>query len=96
MKNIAVSLNAGTPLQRNAITNFFAHATWAYWHWIDDFWIVQAPDAYTPKALYDQLCRLENVDTATILLFEFYGNIGFWGRADNAAWEWLNHIGTAK
>ena len=96
MKNIAVALNAGQPEQRNAITNFFAASGWAYWHWIDDFWIVQVPSDYTPRALHDQLERLPAVGTATILLFEIHGAIAYWGRANKDAWAWLNHIGSPQ
>jgi hypothetical protein len=95
MKNIAVVLNAGQPEQRNAITNFFSGSEWAYWHWIDDFWIVQVPDNYTPQKLHNQLELLPAVGTATILLFQFSGRITFWGRANKDAWNWLKHIGNA-
>jgi hypothetical protein len=85
--------NAGTVEQRNAITNFFAASQWAYWHWIDDFWIVQVPDNYGPHSLHDRIVQLPVVGEATILLFEFHGRIRFWGRANKDAWDWLNHIG---
>lgn len=95
MKNIAIALNAGFPEQRNAITNYFSNCNWPYWHWIDDFWIVQVPDSYTPSSLYSAIEVLPGVESATILLFEFHGNINFWGRADPAAWNWLSHIGSS-
>jgi len=95
VKNIAISLHAGGPAQRNAITKVFVDEKWAYWHWIDDFWIVQVPDTYTPKTLHDRLEALEPVGAATILVFEFHGRITFWGRSPNEAWAWLNHIGNA-
>lgn len=96
MKNIAIALNAGFPAQRNAITNFFTNHGWPYWHWIDDFWIVQVPDFYTPSTLYAEIENLPEVESVTILLFEFHGTINFWGRADTAAWNWLNHIGSSN
>jgi hypothetical protein len=94
MKNFTVALDSGTPASRNAITNYFAAQQWAYWHWIDDLWIVQVPDTYSPKTLYSQIEVLENIKQATILIFEFQGSINYWGRAKTEAWDWLKHIGT--
>ncbi len=93
MKNIAVCLNVGSPPKRNAITSMFSDKKWAYWHWIDDFWIVQVPDEFTPRLLHTLIESLPEVGTATILLFEFKGSITYWGRAEEAAWDWLKHIG---
>jgi hypothetical protein len=95
MKNIAVALNAGTVEQRNAMTNFFADSGWAYWHWIDDFWIVQVPDNFTTYLLHTAIEQIPVVGQATLLLFEFHGSIKFWGRANKDAWDWLNYIGQA-
>ncbi|MCW5651302.1 MAG: hypothetical protein KIS62_16255 [Ramlibacter sp.] len=96
MRSIAIALNAGNPQTRNIITNFFAAQNWAYWHWIDDFWIVQVPHEYTPSALHERIETLPEFGTPTILVFEFHGAIGYWGRSDAAAWDWLNHIGAAS
>ena len=95
MKNIALALHAGTPQRRNAITKLFSDEQWAYWHWIDDFWIVQVPDTYTPKSLHDRLEALDPVGAGTILVFEFRERITFWGRAAKEAWAWLKHIGNS-
>lgn len=94
MKNIAVALNAGLPAQRNSITRFFASQNWVYWHWVDDFWIVQVPDNYSPKILHDQIETLGDVGKPTMLVFEFQGSIKYWGRGDKEAWQWLSHIGS--
>ena len=93
MKNIAISLDAGTPEKRNAITNLFAVKSWPYWHWIDDFWIVQIPDELTPKSLLAFIEALPEVGPKTILLFEFPGPITYWGRAKTEAWNWLISLG---
>ena len=93
MKYFAVSLHAGTPTQRNSITNSFASKNLAYWHWIDDFWIVELQDHYTARKLHDELEAIQVVGTATMLVFEFDRNIKYWGRAKNEAWDWLSHIG---
>lgn len=93
MKNIAISLNAGTPIQRNEITKYLSNKNWAYWHWMDDFWIVQAPDEYTPKTLHNRIEELPDVGKPTMLVFEFSGRIKYWGRNDKEAWDWLSHIG---
>jgi hypothetical protein len=93
VKNIAIALNAGYPEQRNAITKFFSEQKWAYWHWVDDFWIVQVPDFYTPKSLHDKLESVANLSASTMLVFHFQGNISFWGRGAKEAWDWLRHIG---
>ncbi len=95
MKNIAISLNAGLPNQRNEITNLFSNNDWAYWHWIDDFWIVQVPDEYTPQSLYEKLGKLPSLGSSTILVFEFQGSITYWGIAEEEAWKWLSVIGVA-
>lgn len=95
MKNLALALHAGEPVKRNAITRHFNNCRWIYWHWIDDFWIVQVPNSYTPKSLHQELESLTAVGTTTILVFEFQGRIRYWGRAKKAAWKWLSHIGTA-
>ena len=96
MRNMAIALNGGTPALRNAITNLFSSRRWAQWHWIDDFWIVQTPDDYTPKLLQNEIEALPLVGNQTMLVFEFQGRINFWGRAQKAAWDWLKHIGSAK
>ena len=93
MGNIAIALDSGSPPQRNELTNYLARNGWSYWHWIDDFWIVQVPDSYTPESLHDELEALPRIDKATILVFEFSGRIKFWGRNKNEAWEWLNYLG---
>lgn len=96
MKNIAISLNAGTPIQRNAITKLFSKKSWAYWHWIDDLWIVQVPNEYTPKLLHIRIEALPDIGNPTMLVFEFKGNINYWGRCKDEAWKWLNVIGKAE
>jgi hypothetical protein len=93
MKNLAVALHAGKAVQCNEITTFFADEGWAYWHWIDDFWIVQVPDSYTPHTLHTQIEQLPNSGSPVILVFEFQGRIKFWGKCDPDAWKWLNNIG---
>ncbi len=95
MKFIAIALNAGTAIQRNEITKYFSNKDWPYWHWIDDFWIVQVPNEYTPQTLHDRIEELPDVGTPTMLLFEFTGDIKYWGRSKDEAWDWLKHIGKA-
>ncbi len=95
MKNVAVSLDNGIPAKRNAITNMFAERGWAYWHWIDDFWIVQIPDDMPPRKLHELIEAMPDVGTSTILLFEFKGPITYWGRAKDSAWDWLKHLGSS-
>ena len=94
MKNIAIALNSGTPAQRNEITNYLSDQNLAYWHWIDDFWIVQVSDDYTPKTLHVALEENAKIGTPTMLVFELSGNINYWGRSSDESWKWLSHIGT--
>lgn len=96
MKNVAIALNAGTPEQRNAITEFIAGRNLAYWHWVDDFWIVQLPNTESLRSFHDQLEVLPDVNKPTMLVFEFSGAISYWGRAPKDAWAWLSHIGGAS
>lgn len=96
MKNIAISLNEGTPNKRNEITRLFSNKKWPYWHWIDDFWIVQVPDELTPKLLHQRIEKLPDIGTPTMLIFEFKGPIGYWGRSPIEAWNWLSVIGKAE
>lgn len=93
MKNIAIALDAGMPLERNEITKFITSKGWAYWHWVDDFWIVQVPNDYSPKLLHEMICTLPGIGMPTILLFEFNGAINYWGNTHKDAWEWLSNIG---
>lgn len=96
MKNLAIALNSGTPIQRNEITKFFMASSWAYWHWVDDFWIVQVPDEYTPKSLHIRIEQIPAVGIPTMLVFEFKGKIDYWGRNKKEAWDWLSVIGSAS
>lgn len=96
MKNLAIALNAGTPIQRNEITTLFSVLGWAYWHWIDDFWIVQVPNEFTPKSLHAKIEELPSIGAPTMLIFEFNGQIGYWGRNKDEAWKWLSVIGKAQ
>lgn len=96
MKNIAIALDKGTPSQRNEITKYFSSKSWAYWHWIDDFWIVQVPNEYTTHSLHIEIEKLSEIGTSTILVFELNGRTNFWGRNVEKAWEWLKHIGDAR
>lgn len=96
MKNIAITLNAGTPIQRNEITKLFSNKGWAYWHWMDDFWIVQVPDEFTPKSLHIIIEELSDIGKPTMLIFEFKGRINYWGRNKEEAWKWLSAIGKAE
>ena len=95
MKNLVIGLNAGSPAQRNELTKLFSEKKWVYWHWIDDLWIVQVPNEYTPKTLHRKIEELPNIAEPTMLIFEFQGSITFWGRSKDDAWKWLNHIGNA-
>lgn len=95
MKNLAIALNDGTPEKRNDLTRLLASNSWAYWHWVDDFWIVQVPDDYTAHSLHDLVKESSEVGTSTILVFEFKGEIQYWGRNKTEAWDWLKHIGNA-
>lgn len=96
-KNIALALNAGTPEYRNAITSYFSSEDLVFWHWIDDFWIVQVEGTVTPKSLHTSIENLKEIKEATkkptILIFEFTGRIKYYGRASKEAWDWLKHIG---
>lgn len=93
MKNIAVALHAGTPEQRNSITNYFGSLNLSYWHWNDDLWIVQVHDSYTPKILHENLEANTDIGEPTVLVFEFTGQISYWGRQTKDAWEWLERLG---
>jgi hypothetical protein len=95
-KNIAIALNAGTPEQRNAITSYFSSQKLAYWHWIDDFWIVQVDEDVTPKSLHITIEQLDEIGKPTVLMFEFKGRVKYFGRANKAAWDWLSHIGNVE
>ena len=90
---IAIALHAGSPEIRNAITNLIVSCKWAYWHWIDDFWIVQAPDSVTPKTLNEAISSLPRANGTTILVFEIKPDFTFWGNAHPDAWIWMSHIG---
>ena len=96
MKNFAIALDSGTVEERNEITNLFDTKKWAYWHWIDDFWIVQVPDDFTPKKLDEIIASDTILNTRTRLIFEFQGKINYWGRNTEDAWKWLSVIGNAK
>lgn len=96
MKKFAIALNAGAPDRRNIMTSFFNGRDWAYWHWIDDFWIVLVPEDYTPSQLHNEIEELAGVGTPNILIFEFHSPISYWGRATNEAWDWLSHIGDSS
>lgn len=96
MKNLAMALDAGTPENRNLITLFLSNKNWAYWHWIDDFWIVQVPDNYTPKGLYDELIESTGLGLSTILTFDLNNHVNFWGNNKQEAWRWLEAIGSAN
>ncbi len=93
MKNIAIALDTGEPIQRNEITQLFSSKGWAFWHWIDDFWIVQVPDGYTVRSLYEKIEELPSVGSKTVLVFEFKGRIDYYGRTKTDSWEWLKNIG---
>ncbi len=96
MKNLAIGLNSGTVEERNDITNLFSANDWAYWHWIDDMWIVQVPDEYTPKKLYNLIRSDTILGEKRILIFEFKGKINYWGWNAKKAWEWLSVLGKAN
>ena len=95
MKNLAIALNAGSPEIRNAITSGLSDKNWAYWHWMDDFWVVQVPDNYTPQLLHNLIEAQPEVGKPTMLVFHFSGKIKYWGRNKKEAWTWLDHIGTS-
>ena len=95
MRNLIIGLDKGSPFKRNELTEFFSGKNWAYWHWMDDFWIVQVPDNYSPKVLHSELEESTEIGKPTMLVMEFQGKIKFWGRNDKEAWEWLDHIGNA-
>lgn len=93
MKHILIGLDAGSPSQRNEITAFLSDKEWAYWHWLDDVWIVQVPNEYTPKTLHNEIEDATNIGKPTMLVFEFKENITYWGRNKKEAWKWLAYIG---
>ena len=95
IKNMAVALNGGTPEKRNAITNSFQGKGFAFWHWIDDFWIVQPDVSLTPKALALELRALPEIGGFThMLVFDLPDHLTYWGWANQEAWDWLTKAGS--
>ena len=96
MKNMIIALHAGYPVQRNEITGYLLKMQWAYWHWIDDFWIVQLPLTYTPRILFDELASsLNHATRSSILIFDFVGPVTLWGNNSPDSWDWLrNNLGS--
>ena len=94
MKHIAIALHAGTPPLRNSLTEHLVAKKISFWHWIDDFWILEVESETTPKQFYKSLVEADALDPkSTVLLFELEGRLSYWGKADKAAWEWLSSIG---
>ncbi|MCG7964825.1 MAG: hypothetical protein N0E54_19145 [Candidatus Thiodiazotropha taylori] len=96
MKNFVIALEEGSPKVRDEITNYFSKENWAYWHWIDDFWIVQVSDEYSSKQLHEELEANTEIVKPTLLILSLDGNNQYWGRNEDDAWSWLNHIGRAE
>ena len=95
MKRMIVSLNSGNPEQRNEITKYFENNALEFWHWIDDTWLIIVNDNITPKILHESIEARTNVGTPTMLVFEFNGDITFWGRNKPEAWQWLSKFGSS-
>lgn len=96
-KNIAIALNAGTPTIRNGITDYFRTNSLVFWHWIDDFWIVEVDLNVTPKSLHAELIGSGSLTPSnTILVYEFNGPIKYWGRGAKEGWDWLSRIGKSS
>jgi len=96
MKTFAVTINSGTPLQRNAITTFFSGKEYPVWHWIDDFWIVQTDAEQTPSSIYESISRLPPISAKTMLVFEIEQPIRYWGMNQKQAWDWLSKVGFSE
>lgn len=96
MKLYAIALDSGTPEKRNVITSLIVANNWEYWHWFDDFWIVDPKNQFlSPKLIYQTLASNAELATANILVFDFDRGVKFWGLSNKDAWKWMGSIGTA-
>ncbi len=91
---IAVT-SSTTNEMRNELTSVFSSALPAYWHWIDDFWIVRCEAGVTAKSLHEWIEKRTDI-TATMLVIEIKDGFSYWGRSKNEAWDWLSTYGSAK
>ncbi|HVT29151.1 MAG TPA: hypothetical protein VHE81_14140 [Lacipirellulaceae bacterium] len=74
----------------DAVTRAIASAQYDYWHWIDDFWIVQTDKVHTAKFLWEFVTKsVPALSVTTMLVARIDSPQSYWGLAPNDAWTWL-------
>ena len=63
---------------------------WAYWHWIEGFWLILRWDNPTAKEFWNAIAQaMPSLESKTMLVMRVDDPVTYWGRADKAAWDWL-------
>ena len=77
--------------ESNAITQLFQDSPYGFWHWIENFWIVQGDNKHeTAEQLWDEISRrVPAFEPKTTLVMRIDNPVSYWGRADKKAWDWL-------
>jgi hypothetical protein len=74
--------------QRDAVTNYFKTNNYGYWHWLNDFWILQSPyDGDTAESLLGRVKQIAPAMNVVILTVEPAAG---WACYGNPQWgDWL-------
>lgn len=96
-QKLLVILDAGTPPQRDAITEFLKDKEWETWHWIDDAWILtDVPDEVSPRQIWIALIEIPILKPIKGIVLKIDADPTYWGGNSQDAWVWLaQHFGRA-
>lgn len=84
--------------EADALTAVLDDSSYAYWHWVESFWLVLTPDnTQTARQLWNEVVEaVPSIEPKTMLVMRIDKPMSYFGRANDAAWNWLaaNKIGT--
>jgi hypothetical protein len=90
-KKLVVSLAGYDAAVDNAVTTYLMAKPWGIWHYINNTWLIAGvPDSVTPRSLHDELEAVPGVGPVRLVIYEVQGEMPYWGRATNEAWEWMS------
>ena len=86
--------------EADAISAVLTGSGYQFWHWIEGFWLVLLPSStMTGKEFHTEITsKIPGLEPKTMLVMRIDEPISYWGRANKAAWTWMEtyKIGQAQ
>ena len=89
-QKLIIALDAGTPTQRDVVTDYIRDKGWKVWHWVADLWLLaDVPPEASPGTLWADLTASPSLRSAKGLVMRVDPELTHWGGNDPASWVWM-------